>query len=155
MCHPRKSYQTTRGHHLNSTCDSHCEIFVLLSLLLSMCSISSQGMMTREAREMWRDVRAYRNDRWNVIDLPVIGLLTAGWVYRIVDNDSPWGTGFYALGTPLLFSRILHFTQIHQFQGPMIQVSRMTALHRLACGPGIISIVVTSFLDTTVRSDRR
>lgn len=94
---------------------------------------------------MRRDTHAYRCDRWNSIDLPLIGLLTAGWITRMVDHDFPLGKGFYALGTPLLFSRVLHFAQIHPFQGPMIQVRGKITLHRLANGPGKIFFLSLTF----------
>lgn len=83
-----------------------------------------------EAHEIWRDAQAYFRDRWNVLDLPANGLLLAGWIIRMVDNDNAWGKGLYALGAPLLYSRILHFMQILPFQGPMIQVNSIYAYQR-------------------------
>lgn len=80
-----------------------------------------QAGLFREGREIWRDIRSYFKDQWNVLD--DLGLLCVfiGMVFRWDDCRSEWGPAFYALSAPLLVSRVLFFAQILSFQGPMIQ----------------------------------
>eukprot|EP00752_Nemacystus_decipiens_P018686 g16750.t1 len=81
----------------------------------------------REGREMWRDIRGYFRDQWNVLDDLGLLCLFVGMIFRWYDCTSRWGPSFYALSAPLLVSRVLFFAQILYFQGPMIQVIfRMT-----------------------------
>lgn len=72
---------------------------------------------------MWRDTPRYFRDQWNALDALGLLCLLIGLVIRWVDSASSWGPAFYALGSPLLVSRVLFFAQVLPFQGPMIQVS--------------------------------
>lgn len=73
---------------------------------------------------MWRDIRGYFRDQWNVLDALGLFFVLVGLIIRCVDPGSPWGPAFYALSAPLLVSRVLYFAQVLPFQGPMIQVSK-------------------------------
>lgn len=83
----------------------------------------TQGGFVTEVNEMKRDLHSYCRDQWNVLDFFTLLFLTAGWSFRWVDSEGPWGRAFYALGAPFLFSRVLFFAQYLPFQGPIIQVS--------------------------------
>lgn len=87
-----------------------------------------QAALTTELRELSSGVRIYGRDRWNVLDLLALVLLTAGLVCRIASKDSSWGRGFYALSAPVVVSRILFFVQLFRFQGPMVQVGKGLSL---------------------------
>ncbi|CAM9810440.1 unnamed protein product [Scytosiphon promiscuus] len=75
-----------------------------------------------ELGELTKDVDAYLRNRWNLLDILGLALSLSGFFVRRIDDEEPWGRGLYALSAPFLFSRILFFGQILQFQGPMIQV---------------------------------
>lgn len=75
---------------------------------------------------MMRNLEAYLEDRWNILDVLGLAVLLAGFVIRSTDSTSPWGQALYALSAPLVFSRVLFFAQILHFQGPMIQVNVTT-----------------------------
>lgn len=72
---------------------------------------------------MDRDFVAYLQDRWNVLDVLALGILAAGFSFRLVDSGSPWGRALYALSAPLVFSRALFYAQYLPFQGSMVEVS--------------------------------
>ena len=71
---------------------------------------------------MTRALNIYLQDPWNVFDVLALVMLAGGFFVRLADDGSPWGRALYALSAPLVFSRVLFFVQILQFQGPMIQV---------------------------------
>ena len=72
---------------------------------------------------MIRNIGAYLHDRWNVLDGLSVGILCAGFFYRLVDSSSSWGRALYALSTPFVFSRLLFYAQFLPFQGSMVEVS--------------------------------
>ena len=75
-----------------------------------------------EAAEIKRNLNIYLQDPWNFFDALALVMLAGGFFVRLADGGSSWGRALYALSAPLVFSRILFFMQILQFQGPMIQV---------------------------------
>ena len=79
------------------------------------------GVFT-EVAEIKRNLSIYLQDPWNFFDALALVMLAGGFFVRLTDGGSPWGRALYALSAPLVFSRILFFVQILQFQGPMIQV---------------------------------
>ena len=61
-------------------------------------------------------------DRWRKLDLFALQICLIAFVIRLVDVDSSWGPGLYAMSTPLLFWRLLYYAQVFKFQGAMVQV---------------------------------
>ena len=61
-------------------------------------------------------------DRWRKLDLFALQICLIAFVIRVVDIDSSWGPGLYAMSTPLLFWRLLYYAQIFKLQGAMVQV---------------------------------
>ena len=79
--------------------------------------------MYGELEELRQDFNMYLQDQWNYLDILGFLMIIGGFFVRLADNESPWGRGMYALSAPPIFSRMLFFAQMLQFQGPMIQVS--------------------------------
>ena len=82
-----------------------------------------QAAALAEGREITRDINVYSRDVWNFLDITVLLVVFGGFLVRVFDASSPWGRGLYALGTPLLFFRVLYFAEMLRFQGPIVQAS--------------------------------
>ena len=97
--------------------------FTLFDALLEPLNVCCKGAIVREFREMIRNIGVYLHDRWNVLDGLSVGILCAGFFYRLVDSSSSWGRALYALSTPFVFSRLLFYAQFLPFQGSIVEVS--------------------------------
>lgn len=94
---------------------------------------------------MKRDFSSYAADHWNPIDVLGLGLVAGGVVVRITDETNSWGRALYALSAPLLFSRILFFGQMLQFQGPMIQ-ARDVSVESISLSLGFLGRSYRSYI---------
>lgn len=61
----------------------------------------------REIREIVRNLEAYFEDRWNILDVLGLTCLAGRFLVRSIDSASPWGRALYTLGAPVVFSRLL------------------------------------------------
>lgn len=85
--------------------------------------ILPQAGICTEICEIQRGLADYLADGWNCLDVLGLAVTLSGFGFRCADPSSPWGRSLYALGAPLLFSRILFFAQVLPHQGPMVKVS--------------------------------
>ncbi|CAM9687792.1 unnamed protein product [Ectocarpus sp. 8 AP-2014] len=92
---------------------TRAEIVFAVYLIAGICT---------EICEIRRGLTDYLADGWNCLDVLGLAVTLSGFVFRWADPSSPWGRSLYALGAPLLVSRILFFAQVLPFQGPMVQV---------------------------------
>ncbi|CAM9826259.1 unnamed protein product [Ectocarpus sp. 12 AP-2014] len=92
---------------------TRAEFVFAVSLIAGICT---------EIREIRRGLADYMTDGWNCLDVLGLAVTLSGFGFRWADPSSPWGRSLYALGAPLLVSRILFFAQVLPFQGPMVQV---------------------------------
>lgn len=84
-----------------------------------------QAAIIGEITEMYLGIQEYFQDKWNVLDMLSIILLSAGLYIRWwgnYDEDTATGKVFFALSAPLVFSRLLFFAQILRRQGLVIEV---------------------------------
>lgn len=77
---------------------------------------------------MWRGVHEYWQDMWNWLDVSALALLALGLYIRVTERGSVYGRAVYATSAPLMFSRVLFFTQIFPRQGLVIQASESARL---------------------------
>ncbi|CBJ49208.1 Transient Receptor Potential Channel [Ectocarpus siliculosus] len=75
-----------------------------------------------EATEMWKDLAGYLLDRWKAPHFLALVVALAAFLARAIDPDSSWGRGLYAVGSPLMYWRLLYYAQVIPSQGSTIQV---------------------------------
>ncbi|CAN0538203.1 unnamed protein product [Ectocarpus sp. 12 AP-2014] len=75
-----------------------------------------------EATEMWKDLAGYLLDRWKAPHFLALVVALAAFLARAIDSDSSWGRGLYAVGSPLMYWRLLYYAQVIPSQGSTIQV---------------------------------
>lgn len=85
-----------------------------------------QAAIAGEITEMFLGIQEYFQDKWNILDMLSLLLLSAGLYTRwwgSSDSQTSTAKVFFALSAPLVFSRFLFFAQILRRQGLVIEVS--------------------------------
>ncbi|CAM9739915.1 unnamed protein product [Ectocarpus sp. 4 AP-2014] len=75
-----------------------------------------------EVAEMWKNLAGYLLDRWKAPHFLALVVALAAFLARAIDSDSSWGRGLYAVGSPLMYWRLLYYAQVIPSQGSTIQV---------------------------------
>ncbi|CAM9832984.1 unnamed protein product, partial [Ectocarpus sp. 12 AP-2014] len=75
-----------------------------------------------EATEMWKLLAEYLLDHWKAPHFLALVVALAAFLARAIDSDSSWGRGLYAMGSPLMYWRLLCYAQILPSQGSTIRV---------------------------------